>query len=59
MPLRDTAKYRGDWLGLRSLDERGALAVLDCHCSHSSLETGPDRLANFLQQHLLPHLTNR
>ena len=31
VPLRERRLYEDDWIGLRALDERGGLAVHDCH----------------------------
>jgi len=32
--LRETDTYTGDWIGLQTLDKRGALLTHTCNCSH-------------------------
>ena len=54
--LRETNAYRRDWLGVRTLDERGALAVLDCRCSRAQLRDDPASLRPFLNASLVPFL---
>ena len=57
--LRDSRGYQEDRLGLRTLDERGALPVLDCRCLHYDFETMPDPVKVFINGSLLRHLTGR
>lgn len=35
--VRDTEGYRGDWIGLRTLDERGGLVLESCPGEHMRL----------------------
>ena len=57
--LRDSRGYQEDRLGLRTLDERGALPVLDCRCLHYDFEVLPDPVKVFINGSLLRHLTAR
>ena len=57
--LRDSRGYQEDRLGLRTLDERGALPVLDCRCLHYDFEILPDPVKVFINGSLLRHLTAR
>jgi len=34
VPMRETPLYKGDWIGLRSLDEAGRVELLDCEGEH-------------------------
>ena len=54
--LRETNAYRRDWLGLRTLDERGALAVLDCRCTRAQLSAEPASLISLFNESLVPFL---
>jgi hypothetical protein len=57
--LRDSFAYQEDRLGLRTLDERGALPVLDARCLHFDFEAMPDSLKLFVKDSLLRHLTRK
>ena len=45
--------------GAPTLDERGALPVLDCRCLHTDFETMPNPVKVFINGSLLRHLTGR
>lgn len=55
--LRDSSAYQQDRLGLRTLDERGALHVLDAKCLHYDFEAMPASVKLFVKDALLPFLT--
>ena len=49
VPLRERRLYEDDWIGLRALDERGGLAVHDCHCAHRAFDAAlGDRMRRLL-----------
>ena len=55
--LRDSSAYQQDRLGLRTLDEKGALHVLDAKCLHYDFEAMPASVKLFVKDALLPFLT--
>ena len=55
--LRDSSAYQQDRLGLRTLDEKGALHVLDAKCLHYDFEAMPASVKLFVTDALLPFLT--
>jgi len=55
--LRDSSAYQQDRLGLRTLDEKGALHVLDAKCLHYDFEAMPASVKLFVKDTLLPFLT--
>lgn len=56
VPLRNSTQYLEDWLGLRTLDKRGALHFLLNHVKHQDYFN--DRDKSFLFQHVMPFFNN-
>jgi palmitoyl-protein thioesterase len=54
--LKDSDTYKGDWLGLRTLDEAGKLHFYTATCTHPDYPDAPDE--DFFRKNILQYFNN-